>query len=754
MNKDEKVDKDNSDILAQAKKFRDDAQDYWNDIYCQGREDKEFVTVKGAQWDSKALKEREVQGKPSLEFNLVHTYCRQQVNTHKQNRPQIQVVPVDNGADEDMAKVLAGLIKDTEEASNFEDVNDTAVENAVYSALGFIRITSDYIHEKSFTQEPKFKAVHNPEAVLIDPLSREMDGSDMSKALVCEWVDKDAVKSQYGEDAVSDFEMDGVENWFNETENTVLIAEYFYKEEVKDKLLLLEDGTAEFKSVLLQSFSEAELKEFALNERDTTRTEIKWAKLSGCKVLETGVFPGKYIPIVPVYGEVIWIGDKRHVFSLVHFAKDPQRLFNYWKSTEANILQKNQDELLVVDEHATQGLPEWDNPSAFKHLRYKSLDENGKPRALPAKIGSAQVPVGILNASESAKMLIADTLNMHAPQMGQDVNQQSGRAIGLLQRQGETSQFHFQDNDNKSIRQCGRILLGLFPVYYDTPMVRRIIGADGEAEMARLNAKPQNEDELAKAIDGVLNDMSIGRYDVRMDTGPSFNTQREQSFQLMMQLAQFAPNIMQAAGDLVIKDSPLLNSKQIAERMKKLMPPQLLEEGQINPEQAKAQITQLDQLVQQLTGELEKLQKEVSDKVEDRNVELLKAQINAEKDVQVAQINAASRNDVEELKGIVTLLKEKLGLQSVPNDWLTQGESIPDYEVDTPKQDYPQQGEPEPPPTQAQSIQNPAQEQGFLMPETLVQENFAPESNLLGDSAPLVTEQQLLPPLDNGESNV
>ncbi|MDC4768669.1 portal protein p19 [Acinetobacter baumannii] len=751
MDKDEK---DNSDILAQAKKFRDDAQDYWNEIYQQGREDKEFVTVKGAQWDSKALKERELQGKPSLEFNLVHTYCRQQVNTHKQNRPQIQVVPVDSGADEEMAKVLAGLIKDTEEASNFEDVNDIAVENAVYSAVGFIRITADYIHEKSFNQEPKFKAVHNPEAVLIDPLSREMDGSDMSKALVCEWVDKDAVESQYGKDAVSDFEMDGIENWFNETENTVLIAEYFYKEEVKDKLLLLEDGTAEFKSVLLQSFSENELKEFTLNERDTTRAEIKWAKLSGCKVLETGVFPGKYIPIVPVYGEVIWIGDKRHIFSLVHFAKDPQRLFNYWKSTEANILQKNQDELTVVDAKATQGYEEWDNPSAYKHLRYDYLDENGKPRPAPMKVGSAQVPVGILNASESAKTLIADTLNMHAPQMGQDVNQQSGRAIGLLQRQGETSQFHFQDNDNKSIRHCGRILLGLYPVYYDTPMVRRIIGADGEADMVRLNSPPQNEDEQAKAIDGILNDMSVGRFDVRMDTGPSFNTQREQSFQLMMQLAQFAPNIMQAAGDLVIKDSPLLNSKQIAERMKKLMPPQLLEEGQINPEQAKAQITQLDQLVQQLTGELEKLQKEVSDKVEDRNVELLKERIKAEKDIRVAEIQAASRADVEELKGTVALLKEHIGLNQVPQQWLTQGESLTDYQTDLPKQDYSQQGETEPPPTQAQSIQNPAEQQGFLMPETPVQENFAPESDLLGDSAPLVTEQQLLPPLDNGESNV
>ncbi|WP_436463116.1 portal protein [Acinetobacter seifertii] len=748
MDKDEKADKDKSDILAEAKKFRDEAQAYWNDIYCQGREDKEFVTVKGAQWDHIALKKREAEGKPTLEFNLLHTYCRQQVNTHKQNRPQIQVVPVDSGADEEMAKVLGGLIKDTEEASNFEDVNDIAVENAVYSAVGFIRITADYIHEKSFTQEPKFKAVHNPEAVLIDPLSREMDGSDMSKALVCEWVCKDSIEDQYGKDSVSDFGMDGIEKWYNETENTVLIAEYFYKDEVKDKLIQLQDGSAEFKSVLLKNMSEEDVKAVTVNERDTTRTEIKWVKLSGCKVLEEGIFPGKYIPIVPVYGEVIWIGDKRHVFSLVHFAKDPQRLFNYWKSTEANILQKNQDELLVVDEYATQGLPEWDNPSAYKHLRYKSLDETGKPRALPTKIGSAQIPTGILNASESAKSLIADTLNMHAPQMGQEVNQQSGRAIGLLQRQGETSQFHFQDNDNKSIRHCGRILLGLYPVYYDTPMVRRIIGADGEAELARLNAQPQNEDEQAKAIDGILNNMSVGRFDVRMDTGPSFNTQREQSFQLMMQLAQFAPNIMQAAGDLIIKDSPLLNSKQIAERVKKLMPPQVLEDGQINPEQAKAQITQLDQTVQQLTAELDALQKEARDKVEDRNIEVIKAQLQAQTSIRVAEIQAASRADVEELKGVVTLLKEKLGLQSVPADWMTQGEDVQSYHTDLPTQEYSLPSDPEPPPEQAQSIQNPAEQQSFLMPDSSVQqENFALNPDQVGEGAPMI-EGNLLPNLE------
>ncbi|RZG74742.1 portal protein [Acinetobacter sp. WCHAc060025] len=742
------------DILERAKKFRDEAQAYWQPIYDQGREDKRFVVEKGAQWDAQAIAKRKAEGKPTLEFNLVHTYCRQQVNTHKQNRPQIQVVPVDNGADDDKAKVLGGLIKDTEEASNFEDANDIAVENAVYSAVGFIRVVTDYLHEKSFNQEPRYKAVHNPEAVLIDPLSREMDGSDMAQAIVGEWVSKDSIERQYGEDAVSDFEMEGVENWFNDTNSTVFIAEYFYKEEVKDTLIQLEDNTVDFKSALLEMLSEEELKAFTVNERETTRTEIKWVKLSGCKVLEESIFPGKYIPIIPVYGEVIWIGEKRHVFSLVHFAKDPQKLFNYWKSTEANILQKNQDEWTVVDSKAIEGYDEWEDPAKARYLRFDFIDEAGKQRPAPMKVGSAQVPVGILNASESAKALIADTLNMHAPQMGQEINQQSGRAIGLLQRQGETSQFHFQDNDNKSIRHCGRILLGLYPVLYDVPLVKRIIGLDGEVETVKLNTPPDqnNPDEMEKAINGVLNDMSIGRFDVRMDTGPSFNTQREQSFQLLMQLAQFAPNIMQSAGDLILKDSPLLNAKAIAERVKKMMPPQVFGNEQLNPEQAKAQITQLDQLVQKLTGELDALQKEVGDKTEDRNVEMLKAQLQAEKDIQVAQINASSRSDVQELRGVVELLKQRIDLANAPNNWLQQGEGVDGY---APSQSYenPQLDGFDPPPDIATTdIQNPAIEQGFLMPNEMDQQNFAPNTDQVGDSALINPDIELMSNPNNGES--
>ncbi|HFE8668170.1 portal protein [Acinetobacter baumannii] len=738
--------KDQDSILDEIKKNLRYAEDYWHDNYERGVEDKEFVTVKGAQWEDGAVARRTAEGKPSLEFNLCRAYCRQQINTQRQNRAQVKVVPVDNGADADKANIIEGLIKDTEESSDAESAYDQAAENAVYGAIGFFRIVTDYVSELSFNQEPRFMTVHNPHAWYIDPQSKALDGSDARWAVGGEWVDKDIIEDKYGANAVVDFAMSEYSDWCNTEDKTVLIVEYFKIEEVSDELWMLEDGTTNYKSALLDEFgvSENELKPLVTNFRPTTRTEVKWYKASGSKVLEETVFPGKYIPVIPVYGEVTYIGEERYLHSLVHFAKDPQRLYNYWKSTEAQILQKNQDDILVVDPKGVSGHEEeWRDPSKFAAVHYKHMDDNQQSIPAPYRIGAAQPPVGVLNAAESAKVAITDILNMHAPIMGGDSQEVSGVAIGMRQRQSETAQFHLQDNLNKSIRHAGRILLGLYQALYTVPMVRRIIGADGEAKQINL---------FDKTADGVLADVTIGRYDVRMDTGPSFNTQREQNFALMMQLLSMNPQLFSLIGDILLQNSPLLNAKEISERIRSTMPPQVLGKGeQIDPEQAKAQIQQLDQLVQKMTADIEMLQKEVNDKDKEHQLEMFKAQLQYEKDIQVAQINAASRADVQELKGAVDLMKQQVAsIGQMPAKWMQTGEGVDNYAPSPPTDLTSQPIEEEQPIEPAQSIQNPDIDQGFLMPEQNAQP-LALDPDQIEESA-MINEGNLLPNMeqDNG----
>ena len=54
--------KQHEKILADAKAFKKEAQAYWHDTYTRATEDKEFVTIEGAQWDSKAKEKRDAEG--------------------------------------------------------------------------------------------------------------------------------------------------------------------------------------------------------------------------------------------------------------------------------------------------------------------------------------------------------------------------------------------------------------------------------------------------------------------------------------------------------------------------------------------------------------------------------------------------------------------------------------------------------------------------------------------------------------------
>jgi polyhydroxyalkanoate synthesis regulator phasin len=406
--------------------------------------------------------------------------------------------------------------------------------------------------------------------------------------------------------------------------------------------------------------------------------------------------------------------------------------------------QKYQDKPVLSAEAVKGYEDQWQNPEKYAALYYNQVSDQEGPLQPPYRMSPAQPPVAILGAAESSKQSITDILNMHAPIMGGDSQEISGVAIGMRQRQSETAQFHLQDNLNKSIRHCARILLGLYQALYTVPMMRRIIGPDGESKTIQL---------FDQTAEGILADVTIGRYDVRMDTGPSYNTQREQNFQMIMQLLQMNPQLFAVIGDILLQNSPLLNAKEIAERIKKTMPPNLLgEDGEINPEQAKAQIQQMDQVIQKMTADIEKLQKLVDDKDQERQLEMFKAQLQAEKDIQVAKINASSRSDVQELRGVVELLKQRIDISNAPPNWVQQGEGVDNY---TPSQDLtslPVVDDSPPDPAQP-DMQNPAIEQGFLMPEEMnqmQQDNLAPEPDQLGESAMIENGVMPLMEQDNG----
>ena len=69
---------------------------------------------------------------------------------------------------------------------------------------------------------------------------------------------------------------------------------------------------------------------------------------------------------------------------------------------------------------------------------------------------------------------------------------------------------------------------------------------------------------------------SVGKYDVRVITGPGYATKRQEALDGMTQVLQGNPALMQIAGDLLVKNMDWPGAEEIAKRMKKTIDPKIL----------------------------------------------------------------------------------------------------------------------------------------------------------------------------------
>ena len=65
----------------------------------------------GEQWPAEVEKSRRAESRPCLTINKLFKLTQHVVNEGRQNKPGIDVTPVDNGADENTAEVISGIMR-------------------------------------------------------------------------------------------------------------------------------------------------------------------------------------------------------------------------------------------------------------------------------------------------------------------------------------------------------------------------------------------------------------------------------------------------------------------------------------------------------------------------------------------------------------------------------------------------------------------------------------------------------------------
>lgn len=652
--------------MAQAA-YSDSREDELDDLrFMAGSPDNQW------QWPADVLSTRgSVQGqtinaRPCLTINKLPQHVRQVTNEQRQNRPSGKVIPADDNADVEVAEIFNGVMRHIEYMSDADVAYDTACDNQVTYGEGYIRLITEYCNEDSFDQDIRIMRVRNSFSVYMDPTIQDPCGADAEWCFVTE----DILKSDYERmfpDAspISTIMSQGVGNesmaqWL--AEDTIRIAEYFYKDYEKATLHLYPDNQTAFKGTPQDNNLQAMFGK-PIRTREVDRQKVMWMKTNGFDILDEREWSGKWIPVVRVVGNEWEVEGRMYISGLVRNAKDAQRMYNYWTSQEAEMLALAPKAPFIGYGGQFEGYEQqWKtaNTTNWPYLEVNPDVTDGAGGVLPLP-QRAQPPLpqtGLIQAKMGAGEDIKATTGQYDASLGQQGNERSAKAIVAREKQGDVGTYHYVDNLARAIRHITRQVVDMIPKIYDTQRIARIIGVDGDVSMVKFNptqpepVKEVRDMETGGLIEKIYNP-GVGTYDVMVTTGPGYMTKRQEALDAMSQILQSNPQLWSVAGDLFIKNMDWPGAQEMAERFKKILDPKVLSEGDQSPEMMAAQ-----QQMQAMTEELNRMTtiiENVQDSVAQREVDIkeYKAQVDAY-DAETKRITAVQNSMTpEQIQDIV-----------------------------------------------------------------------------------------------------
>lgn len=578
-----------SDLLALARERMDDA--YSAEIDHRDRAEDDLRMVTGDQWPDEERSEREADGRPTLTINLLAQNVRQVTGQIRALNPAIRVTAADSAASKDTAEIMEGMIRHIEYKSDAASVYEQAAESAAACSMGYWRVRSDYAEGDTFDQELMIERIYNPFSVFFDPLAKHPTRRDARYCFVVEEMDKADFIAEYPDarpvDVTTDHQIPNIAQWGGAEK--VAVAEYFWIEYTEETIGLLPSG-----QVIKGPFP----KGLQIGKQRKVKTpKVMWAKISAHDVLEgPQELPCRYIPVVAVMGEEWHLGEETYRSSVIRYAKDPQILYNYARSTQAEVTALQPKAPYLVTTQQVEGLEGFWSEAGIKNRPY--LPYNADPLAgAPSRVAPPMSSQALLTDMQIAAEDVKRTTGIYDASLGARSNETSGKAILARKEESQNATSIYSDNMVKAIQHTGCILVDMIPKIYDTQRIVRVLGEDGQEKMEQINALVMTEQGPQP-----VNDMTVGKYDVRIQVGPAYSSRREEAREGMFEFLRVMPQAGPLVADLMAKMQDWPEADRVAERLRRALPPGVAEdtEEEMTPEQMQAKQQAMQAQMQQM----------------------------------------------------------------------------------------------------------------------------------------------------------
>lgn len=565
--------KDNSKFHATAMRRFDRAWSPAKEVREECHAAMRFCHVPGAQYEGNTqggTPYADIVGDfPKFEINKVLAEVKRIISEYENSRIAAKFRPSDDQSSDRLADKLNGKLLADSEDSRATEARRTAFMEAVSGGFGAYRLVYDIddedIRPPRIVFEPIFDA---PATVWFDPDSKFQDKSDAKFAFVMHSMTPKAFEEEYGDDEDDDPELsadnaasmpqtlDGGNNYeYQWTNSDVVYLAQYYERRLESTLLSawvnpVTGHRAVYEEDQIESV-EKELKRIGYvkeAERKVKRWHVYCSVICGDRVLEEPVrIPGSYIPIIPVYGHRNYLDNVEYLTGHVQASMDSQRLYNFSISAVAKTASLGSRPIPVLNrgEVDDQIMADWMR-ARKDGLPFVLLDipedvsdaERAKYR--PGMLGS--IPADELAPAVTELMQACNTdiaVTSTSAMSNQEVpGNIASETVASFMGRADMQSYGYLSNMAIAERFMALVWLAMAREVYGSERKVRIKLPDGSDEITYLsveNFDPQTGEFVA------MNNLTTGHYDVAIDVGPSFTTQRQATVAMLVELLKTTP---------------------------------------------------------------------------------------------------------------------------------------------------------------------------------------------------------------------
>jgi len=616
------------------------AAEKWRDYFRQNNNQYHdmFEFVLGKQWKEDEQEVLKTFKKVPLQFNKLGALINSLLGEQQQNTPQIEVVPM-AGCDEETAALREVIVKDIMLGCDPKTVYQVAAMQSFVGGFGAFAIDTDYVHEKSFDQEIVYRHFKDATMCYWDIGAERVDKTDgmycgylvrMSRAKFKEkyssnieanikntdiaagqeeiamavssnssgqgfnWADDDGITLQYdfqrkyepdtlyklsNGDTVNKEEMDEIVEYSREVDRQIRVQERLQmglEVDESGEIIETEEVEVEVEEVpdeFLTLYVETEAVRIE-DQRNIKRSKIMHRIIAGEYILDETEFPASDLPVVFMDQNSYYNKHgKQMCRPFVQDAVDSQRYLNYLGTQSAYILKVSRFDQWIGSKKNVQSLDsqqKWKNPENVQGMLTYDESPSG---ARPEQVRPPELSQSLYQQYQRALEDIHTSTGMYGARLGEQGNEMSGSAIDARTRQGSYSTYVAFNSVNRAITSGGRIVNQMIPRVYDTERVMTLMTPDKGRQDITVN---QAMDEYGSRIQ---NDLTKGTYEVRLQAGPSYEGQKAQALESLNMVLAANPQMITLLADLYAENLPLTNTLEITNRLKTIVPKEILEAG-------------------------------------------------------------------------------------------------------------------------------------------------------------------------------